>query len=123
MVEAIRPTLGPRPRLVAIDRLLDNRMPELLDNGGIIARRIIQIADRDADMGAMFVREFLCHLHDQVGDGTATAAVLFQAVYNQGIHYLASGGNAMRLREYLEKGLPIILDHLTGLTIRLEGKE
>ena len=123
MVEAIRPTLGPRPRLVAIDRLLDNRMPELLDNGGIIAKRIIQIADRDADMGAMFVREFLCHLHDQVGDGTATAAVLFQAVYNQGIHYLASGGNAMRLREYLEKGLPIILDHLTGLTIRLEGKE
>jgi chaperonin GroEL len=108
---------------VLIDRVLDSRMPELLDSGGVIARRIIQLADRDEDMGAMFVREVLCRLHDQVGDGTATAAVLFQSVYNAGIHYLASGGNAMRLRTCLEQGMRVILDHLTGMTVRVSGKE
>lgn len=123
MVEAIRPTLGPRPRIVAIDRILDNKMPELLDNGGTIARRIIQLPDRDQDVGAMLVRDLLCQLQDQVGDGTATAAVLFQSIYNQGVRYLASGGNAMRLCSYLEKGVRVILDHLTGLTIHLSGKE
>ena len=123
IVGAIRPTLGPRPRIVAIERILDERMPELLDNGGTIAKRIIQLPDRDEDMGAMLVREMLWQLQDQVGDGTATAAVLFQSVYNEGIHYLTAGGNAMRLRTYLEKGLQVILDQITATTGHLSGKE
>src|SRR3990172_3778775 len=116
MVGAIRPTLGPRPRIVAVQRILDERMPELLDNGGTIAKRIIQLPDRDEDMGAMLVREMLWKLQDQVGDGTATAAVLFQSVYNEGIRYLAAGGNAMPLRSYLETGMRAILEHLDSLT-------
>ena len=120
---AIRPTLGPRPRIVAIDRILDDRMPELLDSGGIIARRIIQLPGRDEDVGAMFIRDVLWRLQDQVGDGTATAAVLFQTVYNEGVRYLAAGGNAMRLQYYLEKSIRVILDHLTDVTVHLTGKE
>ena len=122
IVDAIRPTLGPRPRIVAIDRLLDDKMPELLDNGGLIARRIIQLADRDEDVGAMFIREVLWRLGEQAGDGTATAAVLFQSVYNQGIHYLASGGNAMRLQSYLGRGTRLILDQLTEMSAPLAGQ-
>jgi chaperonin GroEL len=123
MVEAIRPTLGPRPGIVAIDRTIGGKMPELLDDGGVIARRIIQLADRDEDVGAMLIREMLWRLHDQVGDGTATAAVLFQSVYNGGIRYLASGGNAMRLDHHLKKGMRAILDHLTDMTLRVSGEE
>lgn len=123
MVEAIRPTLGPLPRVVAVDRIADDKMPELLDNGGVIARRIIELPDRDADMGAMFVRQVLWRVHEQVGDGTATAAVLFQSVYNQGVRYIVSGGNAMQLRCYLEEGLRLILDELSGMTIPVAGKE
>ena len=123
MVDAVRPTLGPRPRIVAIDRILDDKLPEMLDNGGIIARRIIQLADRDEDVGAMFVREMLWTLHDQVGDGTATAAVLFQAIYNQGIRYLASGGNATRLKHHLEQGMRLILKELGGMTTQVRDPE
>ena len=123
VAEAIRPTLGPRPRMVAIDRSLEKKAPELLDNGGVIAQRIIQLADQDADVGAMFMREMLWSLKEQVGDGTATAAVLFQAVYNGGLRYLASGGNAARLHHYLEQGMRLILDHLTSMTVQVSGKE
>jgi len=73
-------------------------------------------------MGAMLVRHLLCHLHEQFGDGTATAAVLLQSVHNQGVHYLASGGNAMRLRHYLEEGVQVILDELTSMTLHVEGR-
>jgi hypothetical protein len=70
------PFVNPRPY----------KTPELLDNGGVIARRIIQLPDGDEDVGAMFVRHMLWHLHEEkVGDGTATAAVLFQPIYNQGV--------------------------------------
>ncbi len=123
IVEAIRPTLGPRPRIVAIDRILDQRMPELLDDGGLIARRIIQLPGRDEDVGAMFIRDVLWRLHEQVGDGAATAAVMFQLIYNEGVRYLTSGGNAMRLHSYLEKGMGLILDHLTSMTIQVAGQE
>ena len=41
IVQAIRPTLGPTPRLVALDRSESKKSPEMLDNGGLIARRII----------------------------------------------------------------------------------
>ena len=123
MVNAIRPTLGPRPRIVAIDRILDDKMPEMLDNGGIIARRIIQLADRNEDVGAMFVRDMLWTLHDQVGDGTATAAVLLQSVFNQGVRYLASGGNATRLHHHLEEGMRLILDELGHLSTSVSGQD
>jgi len=123
IVKAIRPTLGPLPRVVAIARVLSDRTPELLDNGGMIARRIIQLANCDEDMGAMFIRHLLWRLHEKVGDGTATAAALFQSVYNQGVRYVTSGGNAMQLRRYLEKGMRVTLDELTGMAVHLEGEE
>jgi chaperonin GroEL len=124
IVNAIRPTLGPLSGVVAIMPVVDsNKMPEMLDNGGVIARRIIQLPDRDQDMGAMFIRHMLWRVHEQVGDGTATAAVLFQSIYNQGLRYITSGGNAMLLRRYLEKGMRALLDELTGMTTPVEGKE
>ena len=123
LVEAIRPTLGPRPRIVAISRLLDERMPELLDNGGTIAKRIEQLLDRDEDMGAQLIRDMLWRLQDQVGDGTATAAVLFGSIYDQGIRYLTAGGNAMRLQAFLNKGTQTILGQLTAMTSQVTGRE
>jgi len=123
IADVLRPTLGPLPRTVVVEQLPKERTPELLDDGGVIARRIIELPDRDEDVGAMFLRHVLWRLHEKVGDGTATAAVLFQSVYNQGVHYIVSGGNAMALRHYLEKGMEVVLDELTGMAVHLEGKE
>jgi chaperonin GroEL len=123
MVATVRPTLGPLPRVVAIGRLVSEKGPEIFDDGGVIVRRIIQLQDRDEDMGAMFVRHMLWRLHERVGDGTATAAVVFQAVYDQGLRYIVSGGNAMQVRRYLEKGLRVINDELIDMATHVDGKE
>jgi len=129
LVNAIRPTLGPLSRVVAIDHLdralakVANKPPELLDSGGVIARRIIELGNRDEDMGAMLARAMICRLHEQVGDGTATAAVLFQSIYEQGVHYVTSGGNAMGLRHYLREALDNIVSELDRMTTHVEGKE
>jgi len=123
LVNAIRPTLGPRPRVVAIDHVdYHDKTPQLLDDGGTIARLIIELPDRDADVGAMFLRDVLWRLQQQVGDGTATAAVLFQAVFQRGVHYISAGGNARRLQVFLEKGLQTILEQLNKMTIHLSGR-
>jgi chaperonin GroEL len=123
LTDAIRPTLGPRPRWVAIAREAGPRFtPELLDNGALIARRIIALPNRTEAMGAMFLRQVLWRLHEQVGDGTATAAVLFQSVFDQGVRYVNAGGNAMRLRVHLERGLRLILTELNRQVTPLTGR-
>lgn len=122
LVEAIRPTLGPLPRIVALEKSDRAKSPELLNSGGVIARRIIQLPDRDADVGAMFLRHVLWRMHEQVGDGTATTAVLFQSIFNQGVRYIVAGGNAMLLRRHLEQAVQPILDQLNAMAVPLEGK-
>ncbi len=124
LVAAIRPTLGPTPRTVAVTRLDDARKtPEVLDSGGIIARKVIEMSQRDEDIGAMLARALICRQHERMGDGSATAAVLLQAIYSGGVHYLAAGGNAMRLRHFLERALAAALEALDELTLPVSGKD
>jgi chaperonin GroEL len=122
IVQTIRPTLGPCPRLVALDRSDLNKPPELMDNGGLIARRIVEIPDRRADVGAMFLRHALWRVHQQVGDGTATCAVIFEAVYRYCRRYLVAGGNPMQVRRYLDEGVRLILAQLDGMTRPVESR-
>lgn len=123
LVKAIRPTLGPYPHLTVSERAFRSKMPELLDDGATIARRIIQLKDRDADVGAMFLRHVLWEVRDYVGDGTATTAVLFDSIFQQGVRYVTAGGNAMRLRHYLDQGMRVILDELAGMTMPIRGRK
>jgi chaperonin GroEL len=124
MVSAIRPTLGPLSGGVAIEPIHESEsLPEYLDDGGLIARRIIELANRDEDMGGMLVRSMIIRQHERVGDGTATTAVLFEAIFNAGVRYIAAGGNAMQMRRVLENTLPLLLDELDHMAFRLEGQQ
>jgi chaperonin GroEL len=124
IVDAIRPSLGPLPWTVAIQREIgSDRSPEMLDSGGIIARRIIELPGSDENAGAMFIRGALWNLHERVGDGVATAAILFQSIYDQGMQYLAAGGNAVILRKNLEVGMEAILAAIEKRTIPIAGRE
>lgn len=118
----IRPTIGPRARHVAVDSTYGKGAPELLDSGGLIARRMLQLPDRDEDMGAMLLRNVLWQVHEHEGDGTATACVLFQSVFEQGLRHISSGGNPMEVRRYLYAGLEIILDELKRVTTHLKNE-
>ncbi len=109
---AIIPTLGPLTGPVALDDKDRGGSPELLDDGGTIARRILQLDDADADVGAMLLREILWRQREVYGDGAATAAVLFQTVFAEGDRFINAGGNAMLLRQALETGMKLLLDSL-----------
>jgi chaperonin GroEL len=122
IIDAIRPTMGPLPRITAIDRILDERPPERLDSGGVIAKRIIQLPDVHADVGAMLVRDFLWQLEEQEGDGTATAAVLFQTIFDEGIRHVTAGHNARLLHTHLLEGMKLILAELSRMARPVTGE-
>src|SRR5919109_931823 len=65
LTAAVRPTLGPRPRHVAISRAVRTDSPELLDDGATIARRVVALGDRRADVGAMLLRQAMWKMHQE----------------------------------------------------------
>jgi chaperonin GroEL len=124
VVNAVRPTLGPVARVVAVELMMRRHLaPEVLDSGAAIAQRIVQLSDRDEDVGAMLIRDTLMRVQEQVGDGTATTAVLLQSIYDGGVRYLAAGGNAMMLRRSLHEGAQVIAHELDRQVTYPQGEE
>ena len=101
----VKPTLGPLPRLVAMERMDRTKAPELLDDAATLARRIVQLPNPTQDVGAMMLRHALWRIHEVVGDGAATTAVLAQALMQHAAKAVAAGANAMVLRHGIEAGI------------------
>lgn len=120
----VRPTLGPIARSVAIQPLTgDNRSPEILDDGGTILRRVIELKDKYESMGAMIMRQLAWRVKDEVGDGTTTAVVLADAIIRESLRYIEAGGNAMIIRHGIEKALRVILDELDAMKVPVSTQE
>jgi chaperonin GroEL len=123
IADAIRPTLGPTPRLVGVDRGIASISPELLDDGATIARRIVALPDALDDPGAMYLRGLLWRLQDEVGDGTATAAVLFSALLADGRRAIAAGIPAQLLRSQLEAAGNFLITQLETQSITRRSEQ
>lgn len=120
LVELIAPTLGPIPKIVAHQKRDEI---ELLDSGGIIARRMTELPSRPENIGAMYLRHMIWQLYEEVGDGTAIATVLFKSVYDQGLRAITAGADAGRLQKYIEQGTKSILEHLRTMICPISSKQ
>lgn len=121
LANAVRPTLGPNVRSVAMAPIWgENKPPELLDDAATIARRIIEIPNPHANMGAMLLRQVLWNMHEKVGDGGATTAVLMQALLQEGIRLSTAGWNVMTMRHGIEKATERALAVIRGLARPIE---
>ena len=123
LARALRPTLGPNPRLVAMQGMRNDTPPFLYDNAAKIAYEVKSLADPDTDVGAMLLRHAVWRVHEQVGDGTATTAVLLQSLLRAALPYLESGGNAVRLRQGLERATELAIGALRRMAVPIEGRE
>lgn len=120
LTQAVAPTLGPLPRR-SVTQNLDKL--ELLDDGGLIARRIIALPESDDDVGAMLLRQVLWRMRQHTGDGAATTAVLYEQIYNEGLRFIAAGADPMRLRGRLTEALPRLIERLRAETRYLSNEE
>lgn len=120
MTRLLRVTLGPRARTVMIAPLVTTRPPEILDSAAVIARRMTGVGDYFEDMGAMLVRHLCWRVHERVGDGVATAAVLTQAIVERAETYIAAGGSPVPIKRGIELGLAAALAELRRQARRVD---
>src|SRR5688572_21905168 len=107
MTRLLRPTLGPVARTVAVTSLL-NGNPEFLDDGATIARRTIELSDPFESMGAMIVRHLAWQVHESVGDGATTAAVIATRLMAEAQRLIAAGASPVGLRHGIERGMETV---------------
>jgi len=74
-------------------------------------------------MGAQMVKEVASKTSDVAGDGTTTATVLAQAIYTEGLKYLAAGMNAMDLKRGIDKATATVVEELKGISKKVEDKK
>ena len=119
LAELIRLTLGPHAGAIACTRI--GKDPELLTSSAVIARRIVEIQGRGANVGAMLLRHALWKVHERLGDGAATTAALVHSLLDDGHRQLAAGANPISLRRGMERSLQVVLPALAAQARPVDG--
>jgi len=117
---AVKVTLGPRGRNVVLDKKFG--APTITKDGVTVAKEI-ELKDPYENMGAEMVKEVASKTSDNAGDGTTTATVLTESIFNEGLKNVTAGANPMSLKRGLEKGVEAIVDELKKLSTSVKGKK
>ncbi|MBA3469302.1 MAG: chaperonin GroEL [Herpetosiphonaceae bacterium] len=112
VADAVKTTLGPRGRNVAIDKKFGS--PTVTHDGVTVAKEI-ELKDPFENMGARLFVEAATKTNDVAGDGTTTATVLAQAIVHEGLRQVAAGANSMMIKRGLDKGTEVLVKAVRDL--------
>ncbi|MFI5307333.1 MAG: chaperonin GroEL [Polyangiales bacterium] len=112
LANAVKVTLGPKGRNVVIEKSFG--APVITKDGVTVAKEI-ELEDKFENMGAQMVREVASKTSDVAGDGTTTATVLAQAIFQEGSKLVAAGHNPMAIKRGIELGVEAVVGALKGL--------
>ncbi|MCD6280307.1 MAG: chaperonin GroEL [Deltaproteobacteria bacterium] len=120
LANAVKATLGPRGRNAILDKMFG--APTVTKDGVTVAKEI-ELKNKFENMGAQMVKEVASKTSDVAGDGTTTATVLAQAIYHEGVKYLAAGMNPMELKRGIDRATEAIVEELKKMSKSVEDKK
>jgi chaperonin GroEL len=119
LARAVKVTLGPRGRNVIIQKSFGS--PTVTKDGVTVAKEI-ELEDKYEDMGAKMVKEVASKTSDVAGDGTTTATVLAEAIYNEGLRAVVAGVNPMLMKRGMDKAVSDIVEQLAKMSTKVTTK-
>jgi chaperonin GroEL len=119
LAKAVKVTLGPKGRNVIIQKSFGS--PTVTKDGVTVAKEI-DLPDHYENMGARMVREVASKTSDVAGDGTTTATVLAEAIFNEGMKAVVAGTNPMLMKRGVERAVEEIVARLQKNSIPVKGK-
>ena len=105
--DAVKVTLGPKGRYVALERSFG---APLVTNDGVTVAREIDLEDPVENMGAQLVREAAVKTNDVAGDGTTTATLLADVIVAEGLRNVTAGADALGIRRGIEMATEAVVD-------------
>src|SRR5437016_1862203 len=120
LARAVKVTLGPKGRNVILQKSFGS--PTVTKDGVTVAKEI-DLEDVYENIGARMVREVASKTSDVAGDGTTTATVLAEAIFNEGLKAVVSGINPMLMKRGIEKAVEEIVARLGTMKIDVKTKK
>jgi len=109
LANAVKVTLGPQGRNVCIEKTYG---APIVTKDGVTVAKEIELPEKEHNMGAQMVKEVASKTNEVAGDGTTTATVLAQAIFNTGLKNVEAGANPMDLKRGIDKAVAAIVAHL-----------
>ncbi|MBS0265610.1 MAG: chaperonin GroEL [Planctomycetes bacterium] len=119
LARAVGSTLGPRGRNAVLDKGWG--APKVTKDGVTVAEDI-DLENAFENMGAQLVKEAASKTSDVAGDGTTTATVLAEAIFKEGLKFIASGADPMSLSRGINKAVAAVAEELKKLAQPVDAK-
>ena len=120
LARTVKVTLGPKGRNVILQKSFGS--PTVTKDGVTVAKEI-DLEDVYENMGARMVREVASKTSDVAGDGTTTATVLAEAIFNEGLKAVVAGVNPIQLKTGIEKAVSDLVDKLHSMATKVKDQE
>ena len=118
LADAVKITLGPKGRNVVLEKKFGS--PQITKDGVTVAKEI-ELESPTENLGAQLVKEVASKTSDVAGDGTTTATVLAQAIYNQGVKQVTAGHNPMAIKRGIDAAAAAAVGSVRDLSKPVKG--
>src|SRR5882762_8034709 len=118
LANAVKVTLGPRGRNVAIDKKWG--APTVTHDGVTVAKEI-ELENHFQNMGAQMLKQAATKTNDVAGDGTTTSTVIAQAIVTEGLRNLAAGANPMLMKRGIDAATQLVVEEIRKQSTPLQG--
>jgi len=113
LARAVKVTLGPTGRVVVLEKSFG--APTVTKDGVTVAKEI-ELEDANENMGAQMVKEVASKTSNVAGDGTTTATIYAEAIFEEGLKNVTAGAKAMQLKRGIDKAVDAIVEELGRLS-------
>ncbi len=118
LAKAVKVTLGPSGRNVVIEKSFGS--PTVTKDGVTVAKEI-ELEDAFENLGAQLVKEVASKTSTVAGDGTTTATVYAEAIYDEGLRNVTAGANPTQLKRGIDKAVEAVLNHIRNISVKVEN--
>ncbi len=111
--KAVKVTLGPKGRTVILDKKFGS---PLITKDGVTVAKEIELEEPFQNMGAQMVREVASKTSDLAGDGTTTATVLAEAIFDEGLKMVTAGANPMAIKRGIDTAVEAVVSKVKEIS-------
>jgi chaperonin GroEL len=113
LARAVKVTLGPRGRAVLLEKKWG---APVVSVDGVTVAKEVELREPYENMGAQMVKEVASKTNDVAGDGTTTATVLAESIFEEGLKNVTAGANPIALKRGIDKAVESIIAELKRLS-------
>lgn len=119
LADTVRVTMGPTGRNVILEKGFG--APSVTKDGVTVAKEV-ELKNPFENMGAKMVCEVASKTSDVAGDGTTTATIFAEAIFNEGLKNVAAGANPMAIKRGIDKAVEVVVAELKKMSKPIKGR-